>query len=199
MCGDVAQGMELAIGTAAPVTADRRNVEQEFLAALEGFQPSPAELAEADRREAARAKRIRRIPLRRMAMAYAMRSHRWLTRHDHLTASADAVLAEALNVITYDASLIAAKLHRALLGRDGYLFDGEDDEGAVQNDWNGSAKVARMSIERSEAAWRAIAGAGIDREAALVANALTALRAAVDREFPDAMAFVRPGFDEPWR
>ena len=33
----------------------------------------------------------------------------------------------------------------------------EDDQHPVQNDWNGSAKVALISIKRSEAAWRIIA------------------------------------------
>ncbi len=175
------------------------NPEQEFLATLQTDGPTAAELAEHDRREALRSKRIKGAPLTRMALTYAMRVHRWLKGRDAAGSTADAVLAEAILVVTYDSHLMPARLHRALDGRDRYRYDGEDDEGPVQNDWNGSAKVALISVERSEAAWRAIAGAGSDREAAALAEALTEMRAAVDREFPGAMSFVRPGFDEPGR
>ena len=59
-------------------------------------------------------------------------------------------------------------------GRDRFARNEEEaDNGRIQNDWNGSAKVAILSIQRSQDAWMAV----ID-------------------QFPDAMKFVRPGFDD---
>ena len=78
--------------------------------------------------------------------------------------------------------------------------DGESDEiDPVQNDWNGSAKVALISIERSAHAWRTIAQALRDETAAMLADQMAALCREVESEFPAARSFVRPGFDEPWR
>jgi hypothetical protein len=56
--------------------------------------------------------------------------------------------------------------------------------------------VALISLERSEAAWALIADATGDVEAAALGRLAWALRQALAREFPSAMAFVRPGFDE---
>jgi hypothetical protein len=92
---------------------------------------------------------------------------------------------------------LAAKLHRALTGRDECLNDGDGDDHPVQNDWNGSAKVASISIERSAEAWRLIAAVTGDEAAAALADSLVKLRDAVRRAFPDAQSFIRPGFDEP--
>jgi hypothetical protein len=67
-------------------------------------------------------------------------------------------------------------------GRGTDRFERDDEpfeEDPVQSDWNGSAKVALISVERSETAWQTIA--------------------APSWAFPRAKEFVRPGFDEPWR
>jgi len=69
----------------------------------------------------------------------------------------------------------------------------------VQNDWNGSAKVALVAIERSLTAWHTIAEAASDAEAATIAAQLEEFQRAALDEFPKAMEFVRPGLDEPWR
>jgi len=58
---------------------------------------------------------------------------------------------------------------------------------------------ALISIERSEAAWRLIAATTGELEVQTFADRLQALRQAVLGEFPRAMEFIRPGFDEPWR
>ena len=91
------------------------------------------------------------------------------------------------------------KVHRALDGRDRYRHDEDRDDDPVQNDWNGSAKVALISLERSEVAWRVIAQATADQVAATLADAARDLRRLALDEFPRAMSFIRPGFDEPWR
>jgi hypothetical protein len=69
----------------------------------------------------------------------------------------------------------------------------------VQNDWNGSAKVALICLERSEAAWQMIAQATGDVEPAALAERIAGLRRQVEKTFPNAHSFVRPGFDEPDR
>ena len=95
--------------------------------------------------------------------------------------------------------MISAKLHRALDGRDRHTHHPEGDDDPLQNDWNGSAKVALLSLERSEIAWRAIAQPTSDPVAVLLADAARDLHRLTLEEFPRAMSFVRPGFDEPWR
>jgi len=92
--------------------------------------------------------------------------------------------------------LIGAKLYRAQSGRDRHEHDEENfDDDPIQNDWNGSAKVALISIGRSAAAWRAIGSALDDSAAAALGDALESLRRAVLDSFPDATSFLRPGFD----
>lgn len=140
------------------------------------------------------------MPLKADANAWMMRAFRWLEQHhDRVAASPDPIVREALAVASWDACLIAVKLLRALDGRDRARYDEAVDDHPVQNDWNGSAKVALISIERSVPAWQLIGHAYGDDGARAIAEELVRLRRAALGEFPDAMAFVRPGFDEPWR
>ena len=66
----------------------------------------------------------------------------------------------------------------------------------MQSDWNGSAKVAGISIARSERAWRVIAAATGNEAAGVLAASLATLGEQMSSEFPRAMEFRRPGFDE---
>jgi hypothetical protein len=59
--------------------------------------------------------------------------------------------------------------------------------------------VALISVERSETAWQTIAAASSDPVATILADQLAELRRLLMEAFPHATAFVRPGFDEPWR
>jgi hypothetical protein len=135
-----------------------------------------------------------------MARAYMMRATSWLQKHrDGIAAGADPVVREALEIVGWDAYFIGAKVHRALDGLDRFQHDEEDgDDDPVQNDWNGSAKVALISLERTEVSWRIIGDATGDSEASALADAVGTLRRVVLQQFPKAMSFVRPGFDEPW-
>jgi hypothetical protein len=202
MCGDAAEGLELAIGAPHPVQDDpaENAARREFLELL-NVQPSVEEMAEIDRNEKARDVRLDRAALNRMARAHMMRSTSWLQKHrDRIAVGADPVVREALEIAAWDAYFIGAKVHRALDGRDRFQHDNEDcDSDPVQNDWNGSAKVALISLERTEVAWRVIGDATGDREASALADAIGTLRRVVLQQFPKAKSFVRPGFDEPWR
>ena len=201
MCGDYEEGLELAVGVPHPVDGEPPPRGSALLMEVPEIEASPDETAEYERRDEARKARIQAAPLTTMSSAYAVTSHRWLRDHqDRLTAVADPVLAEALELVAYDAAFVGAKLHRAMDGRDRHEHDEEhlaDDP--VQNDWNGSAKVALISIERSELAWRIIAQATGDPIPAMLADGLTDLMHVLHSEFPHAESFVRPGFDEPWR
>jgi hypothetical protein len=200
MCGDVAQGLELAIGTPHPVDGEPDREGPALAADLWNLEMSPGESAELERRESARRARLAEEPVGNLATAYTMLSYRWLSEHhDALRAAADPALAEALDVVAHDSALLNAKLHRALDGRDRHRHDGDSEDGPLQNDWNGSAKVALISLERSEVAWRLIVQATADEVAAALADAVRDLRRLALDEFPRAMSFIRPGFDEPGR
>src|SRR5439155_11729192 len=152
MCGDAARGIELAVGTPHPVDAEPR--EPPWAEGLQNVEMTPEERAEFDRQEADREARIDADVLNQMARAFAMLSHRWLAeRGETARAAADPILAEALDVVIHDSVFIGAKLHRALDGRDRHRHGEEIEDDPVQTDWNGSAKVALISLERSAAAW----------------------------------------------
>jgi hypothetical protein len=199
MCGDFEQGLELALGVPHPVDGEPDPVPA-WLEELQNIEMTPEERSELDRREAARDDRIKAAPLTMMATRHMRLAHGWLTAHrDRVSAAADPIIAEALAIVAHDCFLVGAKLRRALDGRDRSRHGEDPHEEPVQNDWNGSAKVALISLERSEGAWRVIAQATRDPVAERLMHVVRDLRRAVDEEFPNAMPFVRPGFDEPWR
>jgi len=190
MCGDVHEGFELALGE----TPEQR--ESEPPPDLEYSEPTPEEIAAVARLERERKERIDETRLMKLAWAFSIDSHRWTAaRCEFARLGADAVLKEAIDVALHDAYFIGAKIRRALSGRDRSRRDDDWDEHPVQNDWNGSAKIALISLERSEPAWRVIAQATGDTMPANLADQLRDLRTEVEREFPTARSFVRPGFD----
>ena len=200
MCGDAREGMELAVGAPQPVEGERPETVGETLLA-EGIdvELSPEEMAEFERDEKARDTRLDAHPCTGMATQYTLRATSWLKEHGDLLTSGDPVVKEAVEIVGWDAYLIGAKVHRALDGRDRAEHDDEEDDDPVQNDWNGSAKVALISVRRSEAAWGVIAQAIADPVPATLAAELGDLGRVVLERFPRALSFIRPGFDEPWR
>jgi hypothetical protein len=200
MCGDAEQGLELAIGTSLPEGGEKPEPPG-WLADVDDVEPTAEEQAAFIAAEAARDERLDALPLATMARVYSLSSFEWLReRSDALRAAADPVIVEALDIVGHDSAFIGAKIHRAVDGRDRFEHDEEpfaDDP--VQNDWNGSAKVALISVERSETAWQTIAAASSDPVATILADQLAELRRLLMEAFPHATAFVRPGFDEPWR
>lgn len=196
MCGDFREGLELAAGAPHPVSGSSSHGEQANVwAGFDIVEPTEQELREAEREEETRRPRIDDTPMMKMAHAIAVVSHRWFaSRSAAVRAVADDVLREALDIAQWDSTFVGAKLARALRGRD----DDMDDD-PVQNDWNGSAKVAVISLERSEAAWQVIAQSTGDAASAVLAGQVADLRREVEHAFPHARSFIRPGFDEPHR
>jgi hypothetical protein len=107
-------------------------------------------------------------------------------------------VAAAIDTIGWYSGLIPAKIARAVGGAasEGQFVD--DDP--VQNDWNGSTKVARLAIAESIGAWRTLFEAGdtpVDASIRRTAGLLEQMDGDLAARFPLAMEFVRPGFDEP--
>jgi hypothetical protein len=100
---------------------------------------------------------------------------------------------DLVEVILWYQPLIHAKLYRAVIGDE--TLDGMEN---FPRDADGSAKVALIAIERSTAAWSGLMKqfpqAGSDILDFLYQ--LERLRRATEWSFPNARAFVRPGFDD---
>lgn len=197
MCGDFEEALELAVGAPCPVGVAGDGAEPSHHPWFDIPEPTPKELEEAEKEEEARKQRLDESPITKLAWQVAKAAYQWFEAHsDETRASGDVVVVEALEIVEWDSHLIGAKLHRALSGRDRHETGEDlDDEDSVQNDWNGSAKVALISIDRSEPAWQVIAQATGDVAAAELAASLAHLRSEVENAFPAARQFSRPGFD----
>jgi len=137
------------------------------------------------------------------AEAYSRRVRAWLnTREFDLSSKerrqgvpADWEAGDPRDVIAWFHMMIHVKAMRALHG----LAEDDPAERDWPPDYDGSAKVALLGIDRSHTAWldlvevRAISAS----EVAPFIDDLEWLRAALERTFPKARAFVRPAFDEP--
>jgi hypothetical protein len=107
----------------------------------------------------------------------------------------DARLVEAAETIEWFASMIGAKLYRAICGQ----AEGWERRDEAQTDFNGSAKIALIGIGESRRAWGVLMEAGratADGVPARAVKLLDALDAEVRGRFPRVMEFVRPGFDD---
>ena len=107
----------------------------------------------------------------------------------------DPVVIEAVESIGELAGPIGSKVTRAASASiDAVDFD--DDGFAL--DATGSAKVARLAIEESRVAWRVLSEGDrgmADGVPAAMLRVLDEIDAQLAERFPEAMAFVRPGFD----
>lgn len=159
-------------------------------------------------------KMVKEQPYTQAALAYAETVTEWFDSNEdlferkaeELTSQAEAEIPDAqpevdalriqdyLEIIRWYQHQIYVKLCRAASG----LIRGELDKAEYfPEDANGSAKVAILGIERSIAAWGGLLHEFPDQED-LILDVLVALKKIlrqVDAAFPDARAFVRPGFD----
>ncbi len=104
-------------------------------------------------------------------------------------------LQDAREVILWYQHLIPVKIMRALQSR----TDAQESlpEHCIR-DWDGSAKVALLGIDRSMAAWGVMQAYMIDFREDIEEKlfCLERLRRKIEAVFPGARSFVRPGFDE---
>lgn len=105
-------------------------------------------------------------------------------------------IGDCIEIIQWYVYFIDAKLQRAQHGK----LEGEDweEENGYQRDSDGSAKVAFISVEKSMAAWVKLYELFPRCEdVALKALALLQqIQEQINAEFPKALQFKRPGFDD---
>lgn len=153
-------------------------------------------------------------PLIRLSGKYSETSRQWLkdqpgmmekleALRDSLTLGTDALpevkaktdmIRDCLAVIEWYQTLIHTKLMRALMGKSDEFAEHDD----VQSDFNGSAKIAIMGIDRSIQAWIRLFEFLPEREDDFlkILAMLERMKDMTGREFPLAMHFKRPGFDD---
>jgi hypothetical protein len=131
-------------------------------------------------------------PLTKAAKKYANAASDWFRELDQTIASVK-FDPDALEVIQWYQYQIAVKTMRALSGRKEEL---EGEPGLADSD--GSAKVALIGIDRSIPAWRLMQLSVPEHAHSVIPLILQLerLRNRVEKHFPDAPAFVRPGFDD---
>jgi len=111
-----------------------------------------------------------------------------------LQARGDPLVVEALDTIESLCLKVSSKTFRAVSSASGAWDDPTDQ----QSDSNGSAKVARLLIAESRRAWRVMMEAGrasADGLPARLIQLLDELDKEIAARFPQAMLFIRPGFD----
>jgi len=127
-------------------------------------------------------------PLTKAGKRYANAASDWFREFDQTIEVSD--LEDAREVIQWYQYQIAVKTMRALSGRKEELDEDPKDS-------DGSAKVALIGIDRSIAAWRMMQLSLPDRVESIVPLILQLerLRLRLEKSFPQARDFVRPGFD----
>jgi hypothetical protein len=114
-------------------------------------------MAEFGRSEDERRKRLDASLLYRMARQFTRLAITWIQANAVFERHIDPILREAFEIVCWDSSLLTIKLRRALDSRDQFERHEEyDDDDPIQNDWNGSAQVALISVQRSAEAWSAL-------------------------------------------
>jgi hypothetical protein len=194
MCdGDFEAGVELAVGPPPPRDDAEAAARSRLIDEMNAASSLDADALTARNDDFWR--RVEASPVSVSARALKALAWTWLRANgERVRNAADSVLREAMDVASRDAAFITAKLHRGLIGRAEFAAAAFDDH-PIQNDWNGSAKAALLSIDRSIDAWTTIASVTSDDEAWRVSAELTHLKAQVETAFPDARRFRRPGFD----
>ena len=138
-------------------------------------------------------------PLTKAGKKYANAASDWFRELDQMIEVNENLeqLEDAREVIQWYQYQIAVKTMRALSGRKEEL---EEDPEIVEfpKDSDGSAKVALIGIDRSIAAWRLMQLSLPERAGSIVPLILQLerLRNRLEKAFPEARDFVRPGFDE---
>ena len=193
-----------------------RELLQDFMEA-ENIALSPEDLDEAKKEMEVISKRSKENPLTQDGTAYSTSVTAWLTAHEQLftdrqeeltrelelgigyaRASAAAIV-NLVDVIRWYQDLIRVKLMRALDGAElDKEFGWSEEEKEFPSDSDGSAKVALIGIERSLGAWGELQK-HLPQETdsiMVILIQLERLRKSIEKHFPQARRFVRPGFDQ---
>jgi hypothetical protein len=190
---------------------DLLNEAQEMMiewALKEGFDLNEPIEEEVDRQK--RKQHADNHPLTRAGKKYANDSADWFSNFDQLVEFSDQQPTEsetekaeevedAREVINWYQYQIAVKTMRALSSLiENREFEREWAAEGYPKDSDGAAKVALIGIDRSIAAWHLMQLNLTDRRESIVPLILQLerLRLCIERKFPDARSFIRPGFDE---
>ncbi len=134
-------------------------------------------------------------PLTLGAREYAVAGLRVLQAlRPRLMRRGDAASIDAADRLEETCITIASKIHRAISS----ALSGTGCPRDLENDANGSAKVALLLIGESRLAWRVLMRPGLavgNGAPAAFVETLKALEAGLHGRFPRAQEFVRPGFD----
>lgn len=109
-------------------------------------------------------------------------------------------LSDLTDVIRWYQRFIYVKLRRAISGRARRDLEMNEEVRAILDDCDGSAKIALIAMDRSIAAWSGLREAFGEEDGDSILDLLAQLakiRRETENLFPQARAFVRPGFDEP--
>ena len=133
-------------------------------------------------------------PLERRGREYAMETARFLMSvAPTLTPKAGSGgMPAPVEVVVWYHALIAVKIYRALAS----AAMSRRGKPGLADDAQGSAKVALIGIDRSRKALRQLKSKSPDARIERLLGRLERLGAELERRFPDARAFVRPGLDE---
>ncbi len=107
------------------------------------------------------------------------------------------LMKECRDIIVWYQFFIQVKFMRAVSGLiEDYQFE-VDEENKYQTDYNGSAKIALIALERSQLAWTQLYTVIPEEDLILpILSLLSRIEKAANEKFPDAKKFIRPGFDE---
>jgi hypothetical protein len=143
-------------------------------------------------------------PLAKAGKKYASATTDWFREFEqtlelsdrHTDENAEEVQ-EAREIIYWYQYQIAVKTMRALSGRNDE-DEFADDDSPIPKDSDGSAKVALIGTDRSIAAWRLMQLAAPEHSRSIIPLILQLerLRQRLEKTFPGARSFIRPGFDE---
>jgi ATP-dependent exoDNAse (exonuclease V) beta subunit len=180
------------------------------LAKAQGVTVDEAELAQIGRALKQRKREARNHPVAQAALAYGTMAQEWFkSGEDSLHAKEEEILAQAklgvasvqeevasltdvVEILRWYQHQIYVKLARG--------FNADRDYAAASGlpkDSEGSVKVALIAMDRSVAAWLRMKDFFPEQTDSILTMLLhlDRLRRGSEKEFPNARAFVRPGFD----
>jgi hypothetical protein len=136
----------------------------------------------------------------RAARTYGSMVEDWFRRIEELPFESASVVGEgveieeAFEVVRWYQYFIAAKVTRAVGGK---MEEEEEEWDEFSRDSDGSAKIALIAMDRSIGAWAVVSHYNsLYGESVLeIISFLDRLRQAVEKTFPNARLFIRPGFD----
>jgi hypothetical protein len=188
-----ADDMESVVGAVRSSLADAKQmlIEKAEEFGIDPFALSDEEFAEIRRREKAF---VEGHELSHLAEQY-LRSAMKILEDD--TLRDDDSLSEHLAVLGWFLFFIPVKIKSGLNGLlDDDGFEDDTQTSVPQSYANGTVKVALIAIERSLIAWRQLADAGHKERVAPVIDLLESIQVNLEKRFPLARDFIRPGFEE---